>query len=248
MHRIRTRLTCLVGSIALLSALSGPALADEKTPSRTISVSGTGEVRVEPDEVILSFGAQTYDKDVKSAKAANDKDVQRILKYITDFGIKPDDTQTGELNIQPQYVHNDGRIIKIDGYTLHRGITVHLRDVKKFESLLQGLVESGVNQFDGIEFRTSELQKHRDTAREMALKAAREKATKMAAVLEQRIGRPLSIAERSNWYGGPQPWNMAANRMQQSSIAVGDGEGAGETFAPGRIMIKATVDVSFELQ
>ena len=246
MNDASRRLARLVIPGLLAIATSGPSYAEEKTPPRTISVSGTGEVRVEPDEVVLSFGVQTYDKEVRSAKAANDKEVQQILKFISDFGVKPEDTQTGELNIQPQYVHNAGQIAKIDGYTLYRGITVHLRDVKKFESLLAGLVESGVNQFGGIDFRSSELQKHRDAAREMALKAAREKATNMAAVLEQKIGAPLSIAERSSWYGGPRPLNMS-NRMQEMSVAGGEGDG-GETFAPGRIVIKATVDVSFELK
>lgn len=248
MHCNMRRVAGLTLPALLLLGLAGPAQADDNPPPRTIAVSGTGEVRVEPDEVLLSFGVQSYDKDVHSAKAANDKEVQQVLKFITDFGVKPDDTQTGELNIQPQYVHDDGRVVKIDRYMLYRGVTVHLRDVKKFEPLLQGLIETGVNQFGGIEFRSSDLQKHRDTARELALKAAREKATKMASVLEQKIGRPISIAERSSWWGGPQPLNMAANRMQQSSIAAGDADGSGETFAPGRIMIKATVDVSFELQ
>src|SRR5262245_8547701 len=127
-----TPFAILLATIIGLNAQSS-ALADEKPQPRTISVSGTGEIRVEPDEVIIRFGIQKTDKELRNGKKASDKAVEQVLKYLTSAGIKPDDVQTDELNVEPQYADNSWRRGEIASFWVSRGITVHLRDVSKFE-------------------------------------------------------------------------------------------------------------------
>ena len=64
------------------------------------------------------------------------------------------------------------------------------------------IVINGVNYIHGIDFQTTEFKKYREQARELALKAAKEKADKMAAVLGQSVGAPIQINES---YSG-SPW------------------------------------------
>lgn len=232
--------------IFTLPAPSASAQPAAQPPTPTIRVNGIGEVRVVPDEVVLSFGASTFAKEVKDAKTANDERIKALLGVATKFEIKAEDTQTSEIRIAVRYERSpNGYPIHdhIEGYDMQRGVTLTLRDIKKFEALLSALVEAGVSQFDGIEFRTSELKKHREAAREMALRAAAEKAGKMAQVLGRKAGLAITIEENSDSLYTPQWSNMSQN----ARMDVGSG-GSGETFAEGRVSISASVTVVFGLE
>jgi hypothetical protein len=99
----------------------------------------------------------------------------------------------------------------------------------------------------GLDFRTGELRKHRDEARRLALQAAREKATHMAGVLGQTIGRPLRIIETTEGRSGSQQFRDWSSNSNVSFIEPGDSV-TSDTFAPGTIIVKAGVSVEFELQ
>lgn len=198
-----------------------------------------------PDEVILNFAVTTFAKEVDTAKSQNDDKIKKLLTVPSSVGIKQEDIQTDELRIQVRFGKDDrGNDVytRIAGYEMTRGVTLHLRDISKFEPLLQSLVEAGVNHFGGIEFRSSQLRKHRDEARDLAIKAAREKAAKLAGALDQKVGRPLKIEEKSGtaWSG--------SNRAQVARDYDSGGETDDDsTFAPGRMAITARVSVVFEL-
>jgi uncharacterized protein YggE len=111
-------------------------------------------------------------------------------------------------------------------------------------------LKAGVNHVHGVDFRTTELRKHRDRARSLAIQAAREKATMMAGELGQRIGQPHSIREGHagwwSWYG--RWWGSSwRGRMSQNVIQEASGGTGGGTLAPGQIAITANVTVTFEL-
>jgi uncharacterized protein YggE len=129
-------------------------------------------------------------------------------------------------------------------------VVVTLRDLSKFEDLVSDMLEVGVNHVHGVDFRTTELRKHRDRARSLAIQAAREKAVMMSGELGQRIGRPHNISEGHagwwSWYGrwwGPS-WR---GRMSQNVIQEAAGGAGGGTLAPGQIAVTANVTVTFEL-
>ena len=107
-----------------------------------------------------------------------------------------------------------------------------------------------MNTIHGIEFQTSELNKYREQARELALKAAKEKAEKMAAVLGQSLGDPVQINET----GGCSPGGFGRNRaVQTKTNFVSNVEGSSDsefagTLALGKISIRANVGVIFDLK
>ena len=72
------------------------------------------------------------------------------------------------------------------GHLLKAGhaMRIHTRTRAKAEPLLA----AGAVSLGAVDVQASELKKHRDRAREMALLAAREKAEKMAAVLGEKLG------------------------------------------------------------
>lgn len=227
----------------------------------TINVSGTAEVKVTPDEVMINVGVETRDVDLKTAKAQNDEKVESSLKFLKESGVEDKDVQTDYLQVEPQYQYEDHSLssrVNPQFYLVRKAISIHLRKPAEFDKIITGLLSKGVNNVLGIDFRTSELRKHRDKARQMAVQAAREKAAALAGELGVKVGSPLHInaQEYGGWlswgesFGG---WGRNGRQMMQNSFmnASQNGGGTGssaETISAGQISVSATVDVTFLIQ
>ena len=215
----------------------------------TITVYGEAEVRTMPDEVILRLGIETSDKALATAKQQNDRIVAKVLALTEQYGIPPEHVQTDYIHIEPRYDNYTQR--EFVGYFVHKTVVITLRDLTRFEDLLSSLLESGVNYVHSIEFRTTDLRKYRDEARELALQAAREKATAMAATLGQKLGEPRTIQEEANnwWSGYGSGWWGQWGGMTQNVIQEVGGDYASfdSSLAPGQISVKAQVAVSFAM-
>jgi len=167
------------------------ALTASSTPAtpRLITVTGEADVRVVPDEVILTVGVETWDKDLTIAKSQNDDRVKRVLALAKEYAIESKYVQTDQISIEPRY--RDGYTqADFIGYFVRKTIVFTLKDISRFEALLSSTLEAGATHVHGIQFRTTELRKHRDQARALALKAAQEKANAMAKELGQKAGKP----------------------------------------------------------
>ena len=115
------------------------------------------------------------------------------------------------------------------------------------------MLTAGANYVHGIDFRTTELRKHRDAARALALVAAREKAEAMAATLNVPLGAPQNIQEGySGWWSPYTSWwgQRSGGMMTQNSVQYSDGRGAAseDALSPGQISVSANVSVTFELR
>lgn len=228
-----------------------PITVNTQPQPRSITVSGNAEVRVIPDEVILTLGIETFDLNLDIAKKSNDAIVLTALAVTKEFGIDPKLVQTEYISIEPRY---DDYSVKrgFQGYNVRKTMVITLRDISKFEGLLSAMLKSGVNYIQGIDFRTTQLRKQRDQARSLAIKAAQEKAAALAGELGQKIGQPLTIHEdASNWWSGYSWWgsrwgsSMTQNVIQNSNQSTSLAEDS--TLAPGQISVNATVTVEFEL-
>jgi uncharacterized protein YggE len=220
-----------------------------------ITVNGEAVVKVQPDKIVITFGIETWDKNIMTAKQENNNIMKKVIVVIKESGIPDKDIQTDYLSIEPRYSDNYDKKNFI-GYFVRNTFVVTLAEPDKVENLVTGVLQAGVNYIHSINFQTTEFKKYREQARELALKAAKEKAEKMAGTLDQLIGDPIQISEGyggSNWYYSS--WNgwgygsrsnyMTQNVMQ--NIEGGTGE-ISETIALGKISIKANVNVVFELR
>jgi uncharacterized protein YggE len=246
-------LAAIVGVSVLWSSLNRPQANTIEIEPGVITVTGDAAVKVVPDEVLLTLGVETWHRELSAAKRQNDERVKDVLDLAERFGIESKHIQTDYINIEPRYEDGYYRQV-LEGYYVRKSIVLTLSDISKFDDLLTAVTEAGTTNVHGIEFRTTELREHRDTARALATKAAREKAEAIAKELDSSIGRPKSINEDRvgwwSWYGygwwGSRYSGMATqNVIQNVSGDPPDIEGA---FAPGQISVTARVTVTFELQ
>jgi uncharacterized protein YggE len=230
------------------------AFAAQDTPPRpSIDVQGSADVKVVPDQVFLVFGIETSDPDLKVSKAKNDERSRNLLAITRELNIDPKYVQTDFINIEPweHELRDANRTLRTE-YRVRKNIAVTLTDVGKFEELLSRALEGGVTHVHGIQFRTTELRKHRDHARVLAIQAAREKAILLAASLGRQIGPATRIAEYSGgWYSPYSFWggmSYGSNAMSQVSSQSGEASASEGTIALGQITVTANVSVTFALQ
>ena len=195
-----TRKILLTIAIALTA---GNAFAQNAVDRPLITVSGQAEMRVPPDEVVFTLEVESVDKDVMAAKKKTDESVKQVFALARDNKVNTDDVQTSYISVEPKYNTDDlgygdeRRGVKrvFLGYAVSKTIAIRLKDISRFDPLLSDVLKAGVTKVSNVEFRDSQIRKHRDQARAMAIKAAQEKAKLLAREIGQTIGPAYSIME-----------------------------------------------------
>ena len=248
---MNSRRLAAVGVIAVL-ALFSSAQMPLAAGNEVISVSGEAELRVVPDEVLLSLGVESFDKVLKTAKTQNDAAIKRAIDVARSQGVLPEHIQTDYIGIEPKYDRGDITRALL-GYEVRKSILIRLKDIRKFEDVLTGALEAGVTHVHGIEFRTTDLRKHRDAARVLAIKAAQEKAALLARESGRTVGKVQTIGEANygyyssygSWWGPRYNGGMTQNSIQNVGGMPVESD---STLAPGQISIRVSVHASYVLQ
>ena len=108
---------------------------------------------------------------------------------------------------------------------------------------MMDLVDSGINNINGVDFKSSKIKDLESQARREAILDAKKKAEDYTSVLNQKVGKAITISDnsRTNY---PQPMNKLYE------MAVGSDQSGlnRETLAIGEIEIISTVSVVFEME
>jgi uncharacterized protein YggE len=233
---------CLV-----LASGAFPVAADD---DGEITVTGHAEIRVVPDEVILSLGVASFNEELTPAKEDNDRRVSAVLEVARQYGVPDEHLKTDYLHIEPHYDRSYGNE-NLEGYRVRRSIVITLRDISIFEDLLTASLAAGADHVHGVDFRTTELRQHKDEARSLALVAAQEKAQAMASEYGRTVGDPMKIQEMHSGWWSPygrwwgSRWSGASQNVIQS-VPTG-GMGSDGATAPGQLAVSAQVNVTFRL-
>lgn len=244
--------TKLLFTFLILATWASTAFSQGTSPQRTISVSGSAEVKVAPDEIYLRLGVESRQTTLEDAKKQNDEGIAKALAFLKKANVNSKDVQTDYISIEPIYDSNVSRLRPVT-FLARKSMEVKLTSLEKFEGVLAGLLGNGINVVHGIEFRTSHLRKHRDTARAMAIRAAKEKADALATELGVKKGSVITINANDwggSWSSSGSYWGGHSGRgMYQNAVQnAGGAEMEGGTLSAGQISISATVNVSFSIE
>jgi len=204
----------------------------------TVDVTGEGIVTIVPDEVTINVQVENKGQNPKELKQKNDRLINDVLLFIKSMGVKDSDVKTQYIRLNKNYDYQS----KTYSYIANQSISIKLKDLSKYEDLMNGLLESGINRIDGISFSSSKEKELKSQARIKAIQNAKMKAEEYVAVLNQSIGKAISISEFTN-NSFPGPLNRKASMMMSS-----ESSGASQqTISLGEIVIKTTINVSFLL-
>jgi uncharacterized protein YggE len=226
--------------VLLLVMISSSMIAQDVKQVPQISVTGEGKIKVIPDQALISVSVETTDKDAKEAKKQNDIIADKVLKLIKKKGILSSDFQTQRMSLNENYDYNT----KKKSYVANQTISIHLKDLSKYDELMLELVDTGINRIQGVEFKSSKIKELEKQSRKAALLDAKDKALDYVSVLEgQKVGKALLISDNSQTHY-PQP----VYRGMMKTMAMESDAAPRETLAIGEIEIISTVAVTFVLE
>jgi uncharacterized protein YggE len=193
MPSLIARLRPAVIGLALFSA--APTHADDH-PRRTIAISATGRVTVEPDQARITAGVTADAATARAALSGNSEAMGKVIAELKAAGIDAKDIQTASFRVEPRYTRPmEGQAPKIDGYSVSNEVQVLVRDLAKLGEILDRLVTAGANQTAGLSFEVSNAETLLDDARKEAVANARRRAELYAAAAGVELGEVLTITE-----------------------------------------------------
>lgn len=227
-------LILVVGFIAWQGSLSF-SLGKQKT----ITVTGTGKVKMKPEVARFTAGVQKYGSTIKEAVDQEKEATKNVIETLKGAGIEDSDIKTAYYSIWPQTSdiwENNIRKVQITGYSVSNSVEVKIRNVDQVSSLLAQVIASGANNISGVSFGADEPKEQEAQARELAIKDATQKAEEMAKAAGKKLGSVISITE------GYTPY------VSTSYSGGGGGGGGAPAIESGGLEVAQTVTAVFVLK
>lgn len=218
-------------------ALSTQAQVQEQKLVPQISVTGEGKIKVTPDQAVISVGFQNSGKEAKEVKTLNDEVVDKVIKFLKKSGIPTTDYKTNTVSLNKIYDYEKKKY----SFQANQTLSITLKDLSKYDDIMMGLNDAGVNTINGVEFKSSKIEDYERDARKKAVLNAKQKAQDYVSVLGQKIGKALLITDNTQSYT-PQPM------YKVNMMAMAEDAGSRETLAVGEIEINVFVSVTFALE
>jgi uncharacterized protein len=202
----------ILASALLLATI--PAVAQQPTQpqlkvdssNRTLTVTATDNVTVEPDLAILHIGFVTQPQDAKSAYADGTRVSNAIIAALKQAGV-----EEKAIRSESQYLDRDWTT-KLRKYTLHQQWTVKVGPERAAE-VLDVAVNAGATSSGQIDWSVKDEKALETQALDKAASRAKQNAEVLAKGMGVRLGSLIYV---SNQVTAPQyPRPMAMMAMQK---------------------------------
>ena len=243
------RLVYAILGFTILPLLLLPGCTNEENTKPTITVVGRAEIIIPPDYLTAYLSVTTLDMDPVKAKKVNNDKVRSILSLVEELGIASKDIATGHVGLNKSFKRGGDFEEIFEGYQAETSIQVTIRDLQLYDRFIDESLKLGLNRIWGISFKSTEIvEKHRE-ARKAAIRAAKEKATYLAAELGQGIGPAVSITSGESSLPISSRNAVTSNTIRYSTDTGGFSENNNtQTIMPDGIIIREEVRVEFRLK
>jgi len=234
-------------SMALIAAavfLCAGTAAAADAPQRLVSVSGTGEVKAQPDMAYVTIGVEARRPALNDARTEVNAAVERLLALTRELKIDPKHVDSTRLQVQPDYRWDEKTQKQVlQGYLVNRQLDVELHDLDRLGSLLEKAVSAGANQVGGARLDSSRREELEREALTKAVQDARLNADTLARAAGVKLG-PVQSLSASN---GSPPRPMYAERAMVAA-APPMADAADQSYQASEMKFRASVSAQFELQ
>jgi len=212
----------------------------------TLSVTGNGTIRVEPDIATIQVGVRVIRPTVSEAMQETTSSINDVVEALTELGIDTLDIQSVGFNMWPQWDWNAMHFYRdvtepiLIGYEITHTLSVIVRDIDQVGAVFEAATAAGANQNHSLSFSVDNTDELVRQAMVLAVKDAQDRAALMAELFGVELGAPVSIHE--NWSGVETFWGHQpiVGRMAMEMDAAGS-----MTVQTGQIMIRASISVTF---
>ncbi len=226
------------------------SVTKDGTLTNTISVSGDGEVTVEPDLLRISFSAEQTSPTTKEAMQKVTSQMNQVMDAAKKYGVEEKKMKTTNLSLYPEYTWtNNTRIFK--GYKAHQTLSIEMAYSKtdtKPTSLLDEVSAINGLQIGAISFDFEDKESLAIQSREIAYKAAEAKAKQLADLSGVRLGKPVSIVDQSRQFSKAAEFDYSAMELSAMSINSSAGDAVASKIAGGEMSHQMYVQVIFAIE
>jgi uncharacterized protein YggE len=244
---VRWLLVAGVGALALVAAyLAGnaggsPARAETSGSTRTITVTGVGQVSVVPDQLAFDLSVSVLRPGLTQALDDANSAMQSVVDTLKAAGVADKDVQTTDVSTYPEYGrHQKGQPPTLQGYRVSHSITVTVDDLSKGSDVVSAALAAGGKgvRLDGLRLQVADPDTALGPARSDAVQQARAKAEELAEDAGRELGGIVRISETAD-----QPY---AEDMRGAYDAAASAAGS-VPIQPGQEDLTANVVVVYEL-
>ncbi len=205
------------------------------TKQTTFDVSGTGKVSTKPDIANVIVGVTATDLTVKNAQDKLNLNINKVSDGLKNLGIKPEDIKTENYNINPNY--DFSQVQRITGYTASSNLSIKIRNLENVNKAIDSATSSGANQVGGVSYDVENKLAAENSAREAAIKEAKQKAQQAASLAGFKLGKIINYQESG--IGDPRPMPLAQGLVAKDEVTT--------NIEPGTSDIQISVTLSFEV-
>lgn len=222
----------IVGILVLvLLALSNYAVAQDTM--RGVVVTGTAEVKTQPDVAYVTFGVTTEAADAATAARSNAQTTQAVIDAITRFGITRANIETVQYSVNPIQDYRQTPPTTV-GYRVSNQVRVKVNDLTRIGALIDTAISAGANDVQGVLFTVENDQAVRREAIVQAIRDAQAKARTIADTLGIRLGQVTYVSELAAPI--PRPFQLGVARADVETPII-----------PGQVDVSASVTLAYSI-
>jgi uncharacterized protein YggE len=189
-------------------------------PTKTISVSGRGEVFAIPDTGSFSVTVTEEGKTVKDAQDKASKKINSVIDAVKDMNVEEKDIKTTGYNSYPKYEWQNAACPRdasgvttycppgkqvLTGYEVSQTLTIKVRKTEDAGEVLTKVGTLGASNISGLSFVTDDMESVKAEARNKAIADAKAKAKILSKSLGVKLTKIISFSDSLDqpiWYGG----------------------------------------------
>lgn len=193
------------------STASRVELAQTEAVAEGVTVTGSGEARVEPDTLQVVIGAEVTADTVDTAMSDANRAAQDVIDALGDAGVPDEDIRTRELTLreerhEPQPPGEEPSATRSEpaGYLARNLVEVRLDATDESGDVLQAALDAAGDaaRLQELRFAVSDPVGAEASAREAAFRSARDAAEGYADLAGVTLGALVAVRETS---GGSSP-------------------------------------------
>lgn len=225
-------------SLTVKTLVQASEIGQPEPYERSIVVEGSSSSSVLPDIASVDVSVESSGETVALAQEENSAIVEGITTQVKALGIDKDDIQTSFYNVYEDEVWNpDTNEYESKGWIVYQEVTVKIRDIDLVSDVLAIAGDGGATSIYGPNYSVDDTEDQKTSAREQAIRDARNKAKAIADDLDVKLGDIIDYYE----------WESGGDRYYETYAYEESIASDGAFVEPGSEEVELTVSITFEL-
>jgi uncharacterized protein len=223
--KLTTKRNAVVISLALAlvgSLASMPVASAATSPSRYVTITADGSVKVVPDAVRMNATVTVIAGSSKEAQAQVSTTSAAVRAALVAAKIDKKDIATQSITVYPEYNYTQESGSKLTGYRSSQSFAIVIRKAANAGDIVDSVIAAGGDnlQINGVMPFVLDSTKAAESARAVAVKNAKSKAASYAKLLGVKLGKVTYIVE--NYSPASYPVQSMLGKAEDAMSTVVD--------------------------